>query len=99
MFWPEFFRSLAIEFGYTVAEIKAMTFDDVRLLSASSAYMPSQRMLVAALAKALGIEMPAMPVSSPSLSATPESKYTTGEELARLVAVTGGGANLGMFAG
>lgn len=69
-----------------------MTLHDVGLLTAASEYMPSLRMWVAAIAMAVGIEPPQAPLLS--ASGKPESKYTTGEEFARLVKMTGGGANL-----
>jgi hypothetical protein len=87
------FRTLAIDFGYTPAEIRAMTLHDVRLLTAASEYMPSLRMWVAAIAMAIGIEPPD-PVIAAAESAAPGSKYTTGEEFARLVKMTGSGSNL-----
>ncbi len=73
-----------------------MTLHDVHLLTATSAGSPSLRMWVAAIAAAIGIK-PSDPVVAAAEIANPGSKYTTGKEFERLVAMTGGGANLEGF--
>jgi|SRR6202035_4949820 len=96
MFWPELFRFLAAEFGYTPAEIRAMTLHDVHLLTATADATPSLRMWCASIAMAIGIKPP-VPIVAAAEVAAQGSKYTTGKEFERLVAMTGGGANLEGF--